>query len=94
MFPWRTNTILPSCEASGVTAGPALTTYGARMKTVRSGSAPISGTSSAASNESTCRPKALRATTTSSSPSVGCPPRSSVPAAISRASRINPAHVP
>ena len=59
------------------------------MNTASTGSGPSAGTSSAASNEATCRPKALRRTTMSMPPTSGC-----APPVVARASTIIPAQVP
>ena len=96
--PWRTATILPSpapptTRPSTSTPGPASSTHGARMKTAGTGSPPSPAPDSCTrdSNESTCRPNALRRTVTSS------PPRVCWPAGASSrrsASRIIPAQEP
>src|SRR5882757_1258098 len=99
-LPCRTATILPAATpatgesgtvANTVTWSAADSTQGALMKTACTGPPATSAKSRSSSNESTCRPKALRRTTMSSAPSwcwSGRPSRSSL------ASRIIPAHEP
>src|SRR5215218_5388776 len=95
-FPWRTATILPSAAPPTIrpricTPSPASSTHGARMKTACTGPPATPSKAMSDSNESTCRPNALRRTVASRPPTVSW----SVGASrIRSASRIIPAQEP
>src|SRR5436190_9173793 len=94
--PCRTATILPALlpsatVASVSTSGPHLSTHGARMRTAVIGRPGSGNHSTTRSDESTCRPNALRRTVTSRPPTPTC---SAVPSSTRSASRIIPAQEP
>src|ERR1039457_5411443 len=91
--PCRTATILP--VAASVprisTRAPVCSTQGARMNTPRNAGPRTPASVMSLSNESTCRPNALRRTVMSTPPNVSCP---FIPSSIRSASMIMPAHDP